>query len=175
MNHSLSAAQERAMPSPALRIDGNVQQPLDLTFDDLQAVEGDAQVPDVSRFQPKRRGDAVTLGAILERVRPTADATYLTLHASLDDFAATVPLAAVRDEALVVYRVDGAPMTAEAGGPFRFLIKNPAACHTDALDECANVKYLDRIELTAGPGRDTRPETDAEHDALHEHEHNTDS
>lgn len=156
------------MASPVLRVDGHVEQPLDLTFEEFQAIEGDAQIPDVSRFQPKRRGDAVTLNAILERVRPTSDATYLTLHASLDNFAASVPLEAVREEALVVYQVGGAPMTAEAGGPFRFLIKNPAACHTDALDECANVKYLDRIELTAGMGRDTRPETDEEHEALHE-------
>jgi hypothetical protein len=48
------------------------------------------------------------------------------------------------------------------------MIRDPAACHTDELDDCANVKFVDRIELTAGKGRDTRPEDEQEHAALHQ-------
>ena len=73
----------------------------------------------------------------------------------------------IRNEGILVYSVAGQPMTAEQGGPFRFLIKDPAACHTDELDDCANVKFVDRIELTDGPGRDTRPTDDQEHEELH--------
>ena len=53
------------------------------------------------------------------------------------------------------------------GGPIRFLIRDPAACHTGELDDCANVKFVDRIELTVAKGRDTRAEDDAEDDKLH--------
>jgi hypothetical protein len=35
------------------------------------------------------------------------------------------------------------------------------------LDECANVKYLSRIELTERRGRDTRPADEKAHEALH--------
>ena len=46
----------------------------------------------------------------------------------------------------------------EHGGPIRLIIRDPSACHTGELDDCANVKYLSRIELTERRGRDTRPD-----------------
>lgn len=150
-----------------LRVDGLVAAPQTLTFDDLRAFPEAEQVRDVSRFHAKRPGDGVTLRSLLDRVRPTAEATYVTLHATRDDFAASIPLAAVVDESVLVYQLDGGPYPEAKGGPFRFLIKNPAACHTDELDDCANVKFVDRIELTAGRGRDTRPHDEAQHEALH--------
>ena len=55
----------------------------------------------------------------------------------------------------------------DQGGPFRFLIRDPAACHTDELDDCANVKFLNRIELSVRRGRDTRPQNEEEHARLH--------
>ena len=42
-----------------------------------------------------------------------------------------------------------------------------ASCHTAEVDECANVKYVERIELTAEKGHDNRPHDGAEHAALH--------
>ena len=155
------------MTQIVLRIDGEVQHPLELTFSDLAACPALEQVVDVSRFHPMRKGDGVSLQALLSKAAPTSKATYLTLHATADDFHASVPLAEVRGEGIVVYRLDGQPLPAKNGGPIRFLIRNPAACHTDELDDCANVKFVDRIELTAGKGRDNRPETDEDHEKLH--------
>lgn len=151
-----------------LRIDGEVQHPLELTFDDLAACPASDQVTDVSRFHPTRLGDGVTLESLLSKAATNPQATYLTLHATADDFHASVPLAEVRGEGIVVYRLAGGPLPTKNGGPIRFLIRNPAACHTDELDDCANVKFVDRIELTAGKGRDNRPETDTEHEKLHQ-------
>lgn len=156
------------MPQPMLRIDGKVAQRLELTFDDLAAFPASDQVRDVSRFHPKRQGDGILLEALLAKARPLPEATYLTVHASADDFHSSVPLAAVRPEGIVVYRLGEGPLPAANGGPIRFLIRNPAACHTDELDDCANVKFVDRIELTAGRGRDNRPHDEAEHQKLHE-------
>lgn len=155
------------MTTPILVIDGEVTTPLSLTYDELSAFPESEQVRDVSRFQPSRNGDGVTLESILQRVSQTAAASYLTLHATEDDFAASIPLEAVRAEGIIVYRVDDRPMTLEQGGPVRFLIRDPAACHTEELDDCANVKFLDRIELTSGRGRDTRPTDDEQHEELH--------
>ena len=52
--------------------------------------------------------------------------------------------------------------------PFRFLIPDFAACKTHEIDECANVKFVNRIELTRERGHDNRPHDEAEHAALHE-------
>ncbi len=150
-----------------LRVVGAVERPLELTFDDLIGLPEGDQVIDVSRFHPGRRGDGVTLEAVLRLAGPRADATHLTLHADRDDFHASVPLAPVRGEGLVVFRQGSQPLGPEHGGPVRFLIRDPAACHTDELDDCANVKYVDRIELTVGRGRDNRPTDDREHEQLH--------
>ncbi|MCX7419364.1 MAG: molybdopterin-dependent oxidoreductase [Planctomycetia bacterium] len=154
-------------PATRLQIDGDVAEPVSFSFDDLAAFSEVEQVRDVSRFHPKRPGDGVTLRSLLNRVCPRETADYLTLHATKDDFAASIPLAAIVDEAILVYQLDGAPYPEAKGGPFRFLIKNPAACHTDELDDCANVKFVDRIELTSGKGRDTRPHDEVQHEALH--------
>ena len=148
------------MTGPLLRIDGEVRRPLELTFEDLQAFPDGDQIQDVSRFHPKRQGAGVSLNAILERADPKSSATYLTLHATADDFAASVPLEAVRDEGIIVYQLDGAALPVSSGGPIRFLIRDPAACHTGELDNCANVKFVDRIELTTAKGRDTRADDD---------------
>ncbi len=150
-----------------LTIDGAVEHPLNLAFEDFEAIPDADRVLDVSRFQPKRKGDGVTLESLLQRVVPRSEANYLTLHASKDDFHVSIPLAPIRAEGIVVYRLGDRRLTAEDGGPVRFLIRDPAACHTDELDDCANVKYLDRIELTVRRGRDTRPVDDAAHAALH--------
>ena len=150
-----------------LTVDGQVERPLKLTFTDLEGLPGPAQVPDVSRFHPNRQGDGVTLEAILERAGVLPSASYLTLHAEKDDFHVSVPLAPLFGQGIVVYRRGPERLGVEHGGPIRFLIRDPAACHTDQLDECANVKYLSRMELTAGRGRDTRPADEESHKALH--------
>lgn len=150
-----------------LTVDGLVETPLKLTFEDLAAFDEADQVADVSRFAGKKQGDAVTLASVLKRVAPQAQANYLTLHASRDDFHVSIPLEAVKAEGLVVYKLSDEPLGVKQGGPFRFLIRDFAACHSAELDDCANVKFLDRMELTHRKGQDTRPTSDAEHEALH--------
>jgi DMSO/TMAO reductase YedYZ molybdopterin-dependent catalytic subunit len=155
-----------------LLVDGEVERPQSLSLADLAALDAAYQVADVSRLDPKRRGQAVTLAGILACVGVRPAAQYLTLHSAADDFHASIPLAAVRERAIVIYALDGAPLPAKAGGPLRFLIPDYAACQTDAIDECANVKFVDHIELSAQPGRDNRPHDEEEHAGLHRREGN---
>ena len=153
-----------------LKITGEVAKPRDISYDDLAALDPPHQVIDVSRLGMKRGGDAVNLSGLLELVGVRETAQYIGLHASSDNFHASVPLDAIRDTALLIYRLNEAPLTAKSGGPFRFYIPNHAACHTDEIDECANVKFVDHIEFTAEKGFDNRPTDDAEHEKLHQHD-----
>lgn len=150
-----------------LTIEGKVERPLQLRFSDLANLPETAQVHDVSRFHPTRKGDGANFDAVLDQAGVLPTANYLTLHADRDDFHVSVPLEPLRGQGILVYRLGPNPLGVEHGGPIRFLIRDPAACHTDQLDECANVKYLSRIELTEKRGRDTRPADEKAHEALH--------
>ena len=148
-----------------LTIDGAVERPLRLSLADLSALAG--QVPDVSQLVPGRQGVGVTLAALLSAAGVQPTSKWLTLHASADDFHASIPLEAVRDAGLVLYRLGDQPLPASAGGPVRFLIPDVAACHTHEVDECANIKFVDRLELSVARGFDNRPEDERAHAALH--------
>ena len=60
----------------------------------------------------------------------------------------------------------GAKTLLVSGGFTFFTDRLKARLDFDAA--AANVKFVDRIELTAGKGLDTRPETDDEHEKLHQ-------
>ncbi len=156
------------MSNVTLLIDGEVERPRTLSFEDLAEIGAEHQVADVSQMDPKRRGSAVRLAGLLALVGPKSTARYLTLHASADDFHASIPLSAVLDRAVLIYQLDGHPLPVAAGGPMRFYIPDFAACHTADIDECANVKFVDRIELTHERGHDNRPHDADEHAALHQ-------
>ncbi|MEX2187580.1 MAG: molybdopterin-dependent oxidoreductase [Pirellulales bacterium] len=161
-----------ASNAPQLIVDGEVERACSLSAADLALLPAEHQIADVSQIEPKRMGRGVWLSGLLQTARARPTATHVTLHASADDFHASVPLAEVADRAFLIYGVDeGAAMGAlptTAGGPFRFFIRDHAACQAAEVDECANVKFVDRIELTAGPGQDNRPHDEAEHAKLHE-------
>ncbi len=151
----------------AVSVSGMVEHPLELSHADLAALPG--QVADVSALAPGREGSAVRFTSVLEAASAQAGADFLTLEAD-GGFAASIPLAAVADEALLLYALDGEPLPQDKGGPVRFLIPDPAACGTAEVDTCANVKYLNSIHLGAERGRDVRPSTLRAHEALHEAE-----
>lgn len=152
-----------------LTINGDaVGVPLKLCLDDLRGFHADDQIPDTTAWDAKRPGRGVLLSALLEAAEVQSSAEYLTLHASRDDFHASVPLANVRERACLIYEFNEAPLPVERGGPFRFLVRDYAACKTDEIDDCANVKFVDRIEISAKRGKDNRPRDEAEHAKLHE-------
>lgn len=154
--------------TPILIVDGLVERPLALGYDELYAFAAADQIDDVSRLDSARRGAGVRLSAVLVHAGVKPAAAWLGLHSSRDDFHASIPLAAVRDRGLLIYRLYGQPLPESKGGPVRFLIPDSAACKTHMIDECANVKFVDRIELSAERGFDNRPTDEAEHAKLHE-------
>ncbi|MSQ48462.1 MAG: hypothetical protein EXR78_08810 [Deltaproteobacteria bacterium] len=137
--------------TPTLIIDGLVQNRLALGVADFERYPAEARIADVSQLLPKREGRAVKLAALIADARPQPEAKYLTLHSSDGTFSASIERAEVEDRALLIYQQsDGLPVPESAGGPLRFVIPN-------FNDPCANVRGLGRIELSATPGRDTRP------------------
>ena len=155
------------MSNQLLRIDGEVAAPQALDFEDLAGMDASLQVTGVTRPDGKALGDAILLKGLLQQLGAKSSAQYIGLHSSSDDFHASIPLEPVREKALLVYRLDGQPLDHQQGGPLRFYIPDHAACHTDDIDECANVKFIDHIELTATKGFDNRPQDDEEHEELH--------
>ena len=151
-----------------LRTEGLVERPLALSFEDLAALPG--QIPDLAAEIPGREGGGVRLDAVLEASGASGDARFITLATDDGSFSASIPLAPIRAQGIVVYRDSGGPLPEAKGGPVRFFIKDIELCSLGAgeADRCANVKHLRRIELTAALGKDTRPSTQPEHEALHE-------
>ena len=43
-----------------VKIDGEVDRPVELTFDDLASISDEHQITDVSQYDPQRSGDADT-------------------------------------------------------------------------------------------------------------------
>lgn len=160
------------MAAPLLRVEGEVDTPREFHFADLEALPD--QVSDIGPLIPGREGGGVWLRALLAASNVRPEATHLTLQASDGSFSASVPLAAVCERSLVVYRLGDGPLPADKGGPIRFFITDVDACAVGEVDACANVKFLGVIQCTRGPGTDTRPTTPQAHVALHEregHEH----
>lgn len=97
-------------------------------------------------FQSSRTGIAVPVSALLGSVE-SQDGDELVLTSSVDGFCATLPLTAAAEVGLIWFAGADGPLTKEQGGPFRFFIPNAAECKTAVLDNCANVKFVDRIEV----------------------------
>jgi len=148
-----------------LALSGHIERPAEIAFEQLLQLP---QIADVSRFDPKRSGSAVPLSELVALAGLKPGVKYLGLRSSSDNFHASIPLAPIVDRAFLIYRqADGTPLDTSAGGPFRFFIPNHKACHTDEIDECANVKFVDRLEFTLEKGFDNRPHDEAEHADLH--------
>jgi DMSO/TMAO reductase YedYZ molybdopterin-dependent catalytic subunit len=137
-----------------LHVQGEVRSPRAFRFAELASLP--EQIADIGTLIPGRQGGGVWLRAVLDAIELNERATYLTLHATDGQYSASVPLEAVRDYAVVLYRLGDEPLPAGQGGPLRFLITNVDACGIGEVDTCANVKFLSVIELTDGPGADTR-------------------
>ena len=155
------------MSADILKVTGEVASPRSFSVEQLAELDARHQIPDVSKLEPSRSGEAVWLEGILESVGVSASARYLGVHSDWDNFHASIPLEEVRDRGLLIYCMDGQPVPREKGGPLRFFIPGHASCNTAEVDACANVKFVERIELTAEKGFDNRPKD--EHANLHGH------
>jgi 2-dehydropantoate 2-reductase len=147
-------------PEPLLEIVSPAGKRLQLSRAALAALPAAQQVADVGMIVRGKQGRCVWLAALLDELGDGGGAAWLNLGSRDPSFAVSLPLAELPRGALVVYELDGAPLPAGKGGPFRLLVPGHE-------DECVNIKSLARIELARARGRDTRPADDEAHRALH--------
>ncbi|MFN7951645.1 MAG: sulfite oxidase-like oxidoreductase [bacterium] len=130
----------------ALRVDGAVEAPVTLSWNDFLALE---QVEDVSDFHcvtTWSRMDVPWVGVrfadVIALARPLETATHAMCHA-YDGYSTNVSLAeALKPDVLLVHRADGEPLRREHGGPVRMI--------TPQLYAWKGAKWIQRIELMAG-------------------------
>ncbi len=107
-------------------VSGEVEQPLTLTFEQLQALPATEVTTDIHCVTRWSRFDARFMGVhwreLAALCTPKPSARFVIAHAE-QGFTANVPLAALEDEqALIVYEADGAPLTPEHGWPLRLFV-----------------------------------------------------
>ncbi len=105
---------------------GEVEEPLQLSFDELQALPKTTVTTDIHCVTRWSRFDAGFTGVhwreLASLCRPRPSARFVIAHAEAG-FTANVPLGAIEDEhALVAYDADGEPLTPEHGWPLRLLV-----------------------------------------------------
>jgi DMSO/TMAO reductase YedYZ molybdopterin-dependent catalytic subunit len=126
-----------------LAVDGAVETPLALSFQDLLAlppVEEEADfhcVTGWSILDLAFRG--VRLETVLALARPKPEATHLMAHAS-DGYSTNLPLEeALKPDVLLVHGVEGRPLSALHGGPVRIVVPQ--------LWAWKGAKWVSRIEV----------------------------
>jgi len=144
---------ERDRSGPGIvRIEGAVIQPVALDRLALAKLPEEHQVPDVSALVPGMQGKGIRVKGLLDVPALAIGVDHVVFHAQGGQFSACLTLQQALDHGVLVYEVDGQPLPEQKGGPFRLV--------TPGLgDLCAHVKGVDRIELSIGPRKDTRPST----------------
>jgi DMSO/TMAO reductase YedYZ molybdopterin-dependent catalytic subunit len=109
-----------------LRIFGDVENEIVLSYDELQALPQTEITADIhcvtrwSRFDASFRG--VHWRELAKLARPRPSARFVLAHAE-HDFTANVPLEALEDDqALVAWQADAEPLTADHGWPLRLVV-----------------------------------------------------
>lgn len=131
-----------------LRVEGRVARALDLTVDDLAALDQQATTGDYTCLEGwtvrDLRWQGVPLAAVLERAE--ADPAARWVEASAGDFSISLPIDLAR-RALLALRLADGPLPIAHGGPVRLVVPD-GDCYT-------SVKWLDRIDVRDQPGPNT--------------------
>jgi DMSO/TMAO reductase YedYZ molybdopterin-dependent catalytic subunit len=125
------------------RVEGEVEEPLRLTWDDYLALP---QVKDVSDFhcvtgfsRLDMAWEGVRFETLAALARPTMGATHVMFH-GYDGYSTNLPIEeAIKEDVLLAHAVDGAPLSVEHGGPVRVV--------TPQLWAWKGAKWVRRVEF----------------------------
>jgi DMSO/TMAO reductase YedYZ molybdopterin-dependent catalytic subunit len=132
-----------------LEVTGLVENPIAFTLDDLKSFPSIEQHATLACISNEVGGDlignalwkGVRLKDVLERAGLREGVIDVALHAS-DDYIDSIPLErAMANETLLVYEMNGEPLTPEHGFPIRLLVPG--------IYGMKNVKWITRIEPIA--------------------------
>ncbi len=147
-----------------LKVDGAVENAKKWNYEALAGLPQGDQIEDVSTLVAGMVGSGVRVKAILNEAKPISGSDYATFHSLDGKFAASVSLSEVLENGILIYKRDGGPIPVSKGGPVRLAIP----C---GENECANVKGVNRIEMTVGKGKDTTWDPDHDNPEIHGHAH----
>ena len=116
----------------------------------LAAAPAQHQIPDVGELVPGRQGSAVRLAALAELAGPEDGVRHVHVESLDGGFSANIDLERALAGGLILYALDGEPLPARFGGPFRLLVVDGEA------EDCSlNVKFLGRVLFLREPGSHT--------------------
>jgi DMSO/TMAO reductase YedYZ molybdopterin-dependent catalytic subunit len=126
-----------------LAVDGAVETPLSLGWDELQSLPQEEEEADFHCVTGWSILDLALTGVRLETVlalaRPRPDATHVMIHGT-DGYSTNLPLEeALKPDVLLVHAVDGAQLPAAHGGPVRIVVPQ--------LYAWKGAKWVSRIEV----------------------------
>src|SRR6185312_10770988 len=109
-----------------LRIFGMVEQPFELSYDELRALPSAQWRGDIHCVTRWTKRDThwrgVPFKALIERAKPLASVTHVVQHAD-NDYTTNVPLSTMLgDDVLVAYEFNGAALEPVHGGPVRMFV-----------------------------------------------------
>jgi DMSO/TMAO reductase YedYZ molybdopterin-dependent catalytic subunit len=128
-----------------LKVDGLVDQPFTLTYDELVAMPPTKLTRDfqcVTGWRvPEVEWKGVRLADLLDRAGVQEPATALKFRSFDGAYTESLTLAqARRDDVIIAYELEGSPLSDEHGGPARLYVA--------PMYGYKSCKWLDRIELT---------------------------
>lgn len=126
-------------------VDGLVEQPLSLSYDQLLALPSARQISDfhcVEGWSVKDvRWAGVRLQTILDSVRPKPNAAFITFHALDGIYSDSLSIGqASLPDALIAYHMNDQPLTPDHGYPLRFVMPE--------MYGYKGTKYLYRLEFS---------------------------
>ena len=131
-----------------LRVFGLVENPFDLSYDELRAMPATTWHGDihcVTRWSKKDTDwKGVLFSRIVERAKPRASVTHVVQHAE-NAYTTNLPLSAMLDDdVLVAYEFDGKPIEPIHGGPVRLLV--PKKYFWKSAKWVNGIEFLDHDE-----------------------------
>jgi len=128
-------------------VDGLVEHPLSLTYDELLALPSVSQVSDFHCVEgwgvQNVRWQGVRLQTILDKVNPKAEAGFITFHSLDGHYTDSLSLGqASLPDALMAYHMYEQPLSADHGFPLRVIMPK--------MYGYKGAKYLYRLEFVAG-------------------------
>ena len=136
----------RSRADYTLRVNGLVDEPFELTYDELVALPPTKLTRDFQCVTGWRVSDVewkgVRLADLLDRAGVQSTATAVRFYSFDGEYSESLTLEqARRKDVIVAYELEGSPLSDEHGGPARLYVA--------PMYGYKSCKWLDRIELTA--------------------------
>jgi hypothetical protein len=131
----------------AIKIEHPEAEPVMLDYMEFQQLPPEAQVPDVSVVDSRFKGQGVKFEYLVKMWHMLAPISQVTISATKDNYSVTFELRLIF-KGILIYAIDGKPLTEEQKGPFRFFVPGTTMCGNNApIDNCANVKHVDGMQF----------------------------